>query len=161
MKNILEYKGYHAKIEFDEEDMLFVGEIYGIKDSINFHGTTIQELVDSFHESIDNYFEICKEIGKNPDKEYKGSFNVRIDRELHREAAFAADRDGITLNQYVENAIRKAVSREENGPTYILALSDPPTLIKKHCCGEILSHYERAGKVYRQEGAYYETGNAG
>ena len=106
MKSILEYRGYHAKIEFDEDDMLFVGSVFGIQDSINFHGTSIQELVDSFHQSIDDYLEMCEEFGKKPDKEFKGSFNVRIDQELHREAAFAADRMGITLNQYVEQAIR-------------------------------------------------------
>jgi len=110
MKNMLEYKGYHAKIEFDEDDMLFVGSVFGIQDSLNFHGTTIQELVDSFHQSIDNYLEMCAELGRNPDKEFKGSFNVRIDQALHREAAFAADRSGMTLNQYVEKAIRSAVN---------------------------------------------------
>ena len=100
MKNMLEYKDYHAKIEFDKEDMLFVGSVFGIQDSLNFHGTTIQELVDNFHQSIDNYLEMCQEFGRKPDKEFKGSFNVRIDQELHREAAFAADRSGMTLNQY-------------------------------------------------------------
>ena len=40
-------------------------------------------------------------VWQKPDKEFKGSLNVRIDQELHREAAFAADRMGITLNQYV------------------------------------------------------------
>ena len=116
MKNMLEYKNYHAKIEFDEEDMLFVGEVFGIQDSLNFHGTTIEELVENFHQSIDNYLEMCKELGRKPDKEFKGSFNVRIDQELHREAAFAADRNGMTLNQYVEKAIKDAVCKNENGP---------------------------------------------
>ena len=70
MNNILEYKNYHARIEFDEEDMLFIGEVFGIQDSISFHGISIPELVESFHQSIDDYLEFCKEIGKNPDKEF-------------------------------------------------------------------------------------------
>ena len=71
MKSILEYRGYHAKIEIDEDDMLFVGSVLGIQDSINFHGTSIQELVDSFHQSIDNYLEMCKEFGKKPTRNSK------------------------------------------------------------------------------------------
>ena len=69
MNNMLEYNGYHAKIEFNEEDMLLVGEVFGINDSLNFYGKTIEEVVEMFHQSIDNYLELCKEIGKNPDKE--------------------------------------------------------------------------------------------
>ena len=109
MKNMLEYKNYHAKIEFDEEDMLFVGEVFGIQDSLNFHGTTIEELVENFHQSIDNYLEMCRELGRKPDKEFKGSFNVRIDQELHRKAAFAADRNGMTLNQIGRASCRERV----------------------------------------------------
>lgn len=77
MNNILEYKNYHARIEFDEEDMLFIGEVFGIQDSLNFHGTSIPELVESFHQSIDDYLEFCKESGKNPDKEFNGTLNVK------------------------------------------------------------------------------------
>ena len=152
MKNMLEYKNYHAKIEFDEEDMLFVGEVFGIQDSLNFHGTTIEELVENFHQSIDNYLEMCKELGRKPDKEFKGSFNVRIDQELHREAAFAADRNGMTLNQYVEKAIKDAVCKNENGPIYIVtpALSHIP--YQKFFTGELIGHYADTKKQYEQRG---------
>ena len=44
MKNILEYKGYHAKIEFSSDDNIFIGSVIGINDSLNFHGTTVDEL---------------------------------------------------------------------------------------------------------------------
>lgn len=150
MKNMLEYKGYHAKIEFDEEDMLFVGSVFGIRDSLNFHGTTIQELVDTFHQSIDNYLEMCKEFGKKPDKEFKGSFNVRIDQELHREAAFAADRSGMTLNQYVEKAIKSAVSKSDNGPIYISTPAFTHTSHQKWDTGEVIADYKETEKKYAQ-----------
>ena len=142
MKNMLEYKGYHAKIEFDEEDMLFVGSVFGIQDSLNFHGTTIQELVDSFHQSIDNYLEMCEEFGRKPGKEFKGSFNVRIDQELHREAAFAADRSGMTLNHYVEKAIRSAVIKP--------AFTHTP--YQKMVAGEVIADYKKTTMEYVQGG---------
>ena len=151
MKNILEYKGYHAKIEFDEEDMLLIGEVFGIQDSLNFHGTTISEVVEIFHQCIDNYLEFCAEVGKNPDREFKGSFNVRIDQSLHRDAAFAADRSGITLNQYVENAIRAAVNKNEPSTTYIISPVIDTTAFSKFFTGEVIgnkSRYERTAKLY-------------
>ena len=78
MSSMLEYKGYHATVEYDAEDDIFVGEVFGIADSLNFHGTSVEELKAMFRQSIDNYLELCKQIGKNPEKEFRGSFNVRI-----------------------------------------------------------------------------------
>lgn len=108
MSSMLEYKGYHASIEYDADDNIFVGEVFGIVDSLNFHGTTVEELKQVFEQSVDNYLELCKKIGKNPDKEFRGSFNVRISPELHRKAALAAAKQKITLNQYVLKAIERS-----------------------------------------------------
>ena len=44
MKNVMTYKGYTARIEFDERDNVFTGKIIGIADSITFHGETVEEL---------------------------------------------------------------------------------------------------------------------
>jgi predicted HicB family RNase H-like nuclease len=51
----MEYKNYHAKIEFDEEDNIFVGQVLGINDSLNFHGSSVSELQEAFNDSIENY----------------------------------------------------------------------------------------------------------
>ena len=72
MNLILEYKGYKASIEYDEEDNLFVGKVIGIYDLISFHGESIIEVEKNFRESIDDYFEFCKEVGKIPDKPFEG-----------------------------------------------------------------------------------------
>lgn len=60
MSSILEYKGYHASIEYDAEDNIFVGEVIGITDSLNFHGTSVDEVKEMFKKSIDNYLILCK-----------------------------------------------------------------------------------------------------
>lgn len=117
MNSMLEYKGYHALIEFDAEDSIFVGEVFGITDSLNFHGTTVEELKQMFEQSIDNYLELCKKIGKNPDKEFRGTFNVRIPPELHKKAALAAAEQKITLNQYVLRAIDKSFEEPNTNVT--------------------------------------------
>ena len=109
MASMLEYKGYHATVDFDAEDNLFVGEVFGLSDSLNFHGASVEELNSMFHQSVDNYLSLCQKIGKNPDKEFKGSFNVRLPTSLHRQAALAAKRRNLSLNQYVVQAIRKSI----------------------------------------------------
>ncbi len=109
MNSMLEYRGYHAAISYDADDELFVGEVFGIVDSLNFHGSSIDELKQKFADCIENYLDVCKQIGKEPEKEFKGSFNVRIPSELHRQIATLAAQQKITLNQYVVNALRKTI----------------------------------------------------
>ena len=105
MGKMMEYNGYHAQIEYDAEDDLLVGKVYGITDSLYFHGTSVAELEKMFHQSIDNYLAMCAETGKTPEKEFKGSFNVRVSPELHKRISIQAAEEGITLNQYVVNAL--------------------------------------------------------
>lgn len=105
MAKTMEYRGYHAKVEYDAEDNIFVGKVLGINDSLNFHATEVNELTESFHQSVDNYIELCAKIGKSPEKEYSGTFNVRVSPELHRLASIEASEEGISLNKIVENAL--------------------------------------------------------
>lgn len=114
MNSMLEYKGYHASIEYDADDNIFVGEVFGITDSLNFHGTSVAELKEMFKQSVDNYLELCERIGKNPDKEFRGTFNVRIPPEMHKKAALAAAEQKITLNQYVIKAISQSFEEKNN-----------------------------------------------
>lgn len=109
MNSMLEYKGYHATITYDADDELFIGEVFGITDSLNFHGSSIEELKQMFAQSIDNYLDLCKQIGKESEKEFKGSFNVRIPSELHKKISMLAAQQKITLNQYVVNALTKSI----------------------------------------------------
>lgn len=108
MNSMLEYKGYHASIEYDADDNIFIGKVFGITDSLNFHGTSVVELKEMFKQCIDNYLELCKKVGKKPEKEFKGTFNVRIAPELHKKAALEAARRKMTLNQYVAKAITES-----------------------------------------------------
>ena len=102
---MMEYKGYHASIRYSDEDNLFIGEIIGVNDTLAFHGTSIAELETMFHQSVDNYLELCRQVGRQPDKEYKGQFNVRIPSALHRTAVLCAKQRNISLNEFVTAAI--------------------------------------------------------
>lgn len=111
-KNILEYKGYHTTIEFDSETYILRGKIEGINDFVNFESDDPKAIEHEFHAAVDDYLEFCKEVGKEPDKEYKGTFNIRIQPELHKKIALLAFKNGESLNNTVEKAIRAYV--EEN-----------------------------------------------
>ena len=110
MKSVLEYKGYHTRIEFDAESMVLRGKIEGIKDFVDFESSDLLGIENEFHVAVDDYLQFCEEIGKEPDKEYKGSFNVRISPELHKALAIKALKSGETLNGTVEKAITAYVS---------------------------------------------------
>lgn len=108
--NILEYKGYHTKVVFDSKELVLRGKIEGIGDLVNFECENLKDIEKEFHEAVDDYLEFCKEVGKEPDKEYKGTFNVRISPELHKKLAILAMENGDTLNASVEKAIVEYVS---------------------------------------------------
>lgn len=105
MKNVLEYKGYLARIEYSVEDRVLYGKIEGIRDLINFESDSIDNIENEFHCAVDDYLEMCEALGEVPDKAYSGTFNVRINPLLHRKVALQAFRNGETLNSTVEKAI--------------------------------------------------------
>lgn len=109
MKNLMKYKEYNAKIEYSTEDACFYGIIQGINDAISFEGQSIEELNINFKEAVDDYISLCKRMNIDPEKTYKGSFNIRIKPELHKKAALLAASDGITLNKWIENTIEKNI----------------------------------------------------
>ncbi|HWB92182.1 MAG TPA: type II toxin-antitoxin system HicB family antitoxin [Puia sp.] len=109
MSDLLTFKGYFGSAQYSAADEVFHGKLEGIDDLVTYEATTVQELIDAFREAVEDYLEMCKDIGKEPNKTYKGSFNVRIPGELHREAAvFAASKD-ISLNDFVKTAIQYAL----------------------------------------------------
>ena len=109
MKNTIEYKGYVGSVEFSEEDALFYGKVLGIRALISYEGTNAAELVADFHGAVDDYLELCVQSGTEPEKAYKGSFNVRISPELHKQAVVAAMARNVSLNSFVEASIAKAI----------------------------------------------------
>lgn len=104
-----------------------VKEIMGLGE--NFHMCDVSEIaedhihLESWDEDVnksdfdlvaeliaDDYLELCVEKRIEPEKAYKGSFNVRISPDLHRSIAIHAIQDGMTLNKYVEEALQNAIS---------------------------------------------------
>lgn len=155
VSSMMEYNGYHATIEYEAEDNLFVGEVFGIADSLSFHGTSIEELEAMFHQSIDNYLEMCKSIGKEPNKEFKGTFNVRLSPELHRKAAIEAAKNNITLNQFVANAIEKAFEvNEASNKETIIYVPYSPQKVQGYLTNNYVKSYRTDGVSIEREEVY-------
>lgn len=60
----LEYKGYKAVVHYDAKDNIFVGDVLDIEDFLSFHGTSVDELKESFHQRINNYLVLCNKLKK-------------------------------------------------------------------------------------------------
>ena len=68
----MKYKTYIGRVEYDDEAKVFHGEVIGLKDVITFQGTSVDELEQSFKDSIDDYLAFCKERGESR-KNFSGS----------------------------------------------------------------------------------------
>ena len=117
----MNYKGYTAKVEFDDEAGLFHGRVLNLRDGINFQGTTVDELRHEFVESVEDYLEWCAERGEEPEKPCSGKFVLRIEPELHREIIVAAELSGQSLNAWIVNALQAAVSAKKGQQKFAMA----------------------------------------
>jgi predicted HicB family RNase H-like nuclease len=106
---MIKYKGYFAKVEFDDDANIFHGEVINLRDVITFEGETVKEIKQAFQDSVDDYLDFCARRGENPEKPFSGKFVVRVEPELHKKVAIEARKSGKSLNVWVNDAISKAL----------------------------------------------------
>lgn len=106
---MMEYRGYIGVVEFDSDAGIFHGDVINTRDVITFQGKSVDEIERAFRESVDDYLDWCKGEGVEAEKPYSGKFNLRLDPELHREAAITAKGLHMSLNSYVEKALRESL----------------------------------------------------
>ncbi len=110
--NAMTYKGYSARVDYDDDDEIFFGRIAGIRDGVSFHSETVAGLKAAFHEAVDDYVETCAKIGKSPQKPYSGNLMLRVDPSVHSKVALAAEVAGKSLNQWGEEVLREAAEKQ-------------------------------------------------
>ena len=108
MKNTMEYKGYTGSVEYSDEDGIFFGRVQFIRTSISYEGSNAEELRKDFSDGVDDYLAACKKKNIAPEQPFKGSFNVRVGRDLHRKLAIEAEQRGISLNSLVIERLEHA-----------------------------------------------------
>ncbi len=107
---MMNYKGYSATVEFDEEAEIFFGTVINTNDTITFQSENAHELKKEFELSVDDYLAFCKELGKAPEKPYSGRFVLRVDPELHSKLHIEAMQHHQSLNDFIQNTLQHAVS---------------------------------------------------
>jgi predicted HicB family RNase H-like nuclease len=107
--NTMSYRGYTARIDFDDRDNLFVGRVLGLRSIISFHGQTVEELRAQFAVAMDDYVADCQEQGVSPEKPASGKLLLRVSPEIHSQALIKAQATGKSLNQWATDALERAM----------------------------------------------------
>ena len=106
----MEHRGYYGTVEFSSVDKVLFGKVLGINGLISYEGSSVESLRTDFQNAIDDYLEICAAEGVEPQRAYKGKFNVRVSPELHKTLVLYSAARGKTLNSTVEEAIRRYIT---------------------------------------------------
>ena len=109
------YKGYRATVTFDEDALLFHGEVLGIRDVITFQAKSAAELPKAFHESVDDYLRWASEDGFEAEKPFSGSLSLRATPDLHRRMSDAAALQAKSLNQWMVDALASRAKDDLEG----------------------------------------------
>ena len=110
MKDTMKYKGYFGSVHYNDNDKVFYGKLEFIRALVSYEGTDVVSLRAAFEEAVDEYFEFCKETGKQPEKPFKGSFNIRLDPALHQRLVSHAMDEGKTLNAFIKDILEKSTT---------------------------------------------------
>ncbi|WP_259759222.1 type II toxin-antitoxin system HicB family antitoxin [Pseudomonas sp. GCEP-101] len=105
----MKYRGYAARIEYSDDDGLFIGHIAGIRDVVGFHGESVSELREAFEEAVDDYLATCEKLGREPQRPFSGKLSLRLDPQLHAQVAIKAELSNQSINQSVVDRLGEAV----------------------------------------------------
>ena len=108
--NTLKYKGFIGSVAFSEDDHVFFGKIEGIDGLVNFEGESVDEIINAFHEAVDDYLTYCAEEGIEPHKSYSGSLNVRLTPDIHSRVAYLAKQAGVSINSFIRTAVEMQIA---------------------------------------------------
>lgn len=105
---MLKYKNFGGDISYGDGRLII--KLLHIDDTITDECDSASEAQGVFESLVDEYLLTCELIGKEPCKPFKGSFNVRLTPDLHRQSAMAALENGESLNTWVKGAIESELA---------------------------------------------------
>ncbi len=97
--NLMNYRGYDARIEYDAEDHIFTGRLAGITDIVVFHGETVDELETAFHEIVDHYLAVSHKTGHAVQQPHAEDLMLQIPPNLYKDISNAAATAGKNINE--------------------------------------------------------------
>lgn len=109
MINVMNVEGHTAVISFDPELGQFRGEFTGLNGGADFYASSVEALRKEGARSLKTFLAVCKERGIEPYKNFSGKFVVRVPTGLHARVTEAANAAGVSLNQWVQQALERQV----------------------------------------------------
>jgi predicted HicB family RNase H-like nuclease len=113
MNNVFRYKDFIGSIEADAADKILHGKLLYITDLVTYEATTMTSLENEFKKAVNDYLNTCQQLNREPMKPFKGSLNVRIGPELHKEAALHAAMYGMSINEFIKSAVQSKIKQED------------------------------------------------
>lgn len=101
----LSYKGYVGSIHYSHEDQVFWGKLELIDALVTFEANDAAELEQNFKNAVEDYLLVCEEQNVEPQKPFKGTFNVRVGSNLHKAAYIGSLIEGVSMNKIIEEAL--------------------------------------------------------
>ena len=127
----LKYKDYEGTTEVDMSRHVCHGRILFINDLVTYQATDPSSLQAEFEAAVDDYIATCVEVGKEPQRPFRGLFNVRVSPALHRAAAMRAVCEGVALNDVVVRALDAFLNvHTEVNHTVTVTFEAPSRMIK-------------------------------
>jgi predicted HicB family RNase H-like nuclease len=106
--NTMTYRGYTARIDYDNEDGIFFGRVLGIKAIVGFHGSTVDELRQDFKNAIDFLIDDAQARGVEPEQPADEELVLHLPPEVRGAALTAAHAKGQSLDQWSARVLMEA-----------------------------------------------------
>lgn len=118
--NLVRYKDYVGSVDFVDGKLIV--KILYIDDIITTECDSASGAQQAFEELVDDYVETCANVGKEPSRPFKGSFNVRISPSLHRSIVMCSMESGESMNAWIEKALAEKVQGQKTSRRFNIAM---------------------------------------
>ena len=118
MDKPMTYKGYFAKIEYNDEDECLIGRISNIRHPVTFRADSAKEIRQAFEASVDAYLDLCAEKNEEPEKpscDMEGRRVVRVSSALHSVLALIARNEKKSVNTLLAEVCEKKKGQDDEG----------------------------------------------
>ena len=108
---MMEYKGYIAKVEYDDSTGTLHGEVINAAPYpiVTFEASDVDGLKREFRTSIDDYLHWCEEDGVEPRRGFSGKLNIRLGPDLHRQVSVEAAANDMSIDEWITRTISKEI----------------------------------------------------
>ena len=112
-RNVIIIEGHKAVISYDPEINMLRGEFVGLNGGADFYASDIPGLVAEGETSLHEFIAVCNEEGISPYRHFSGKFQLRLDEGDHENATVVAAARGVSLNNFIAEAIRHEIECAE------------------------------------------------